>query len=223
MFKAVDLNVLNKGGKLIFNAPISFEIKESEIWMLKGTNGIGKSSLYEAFIGLRPINTGSIYLNNILLNDKKSENRVALGLKYVPQVNALFDDISVFNNLKIFSEFLVPANERSFIIEKAIDLFKLKEFVYQTPNHLSGGQKRMVELSKIIFGKCFLILMDEPFAAIDEDKVDYISEIFNNLKNEEQISFFINDHNTKAVEKIASYCLNITQSSSKIKNLCDNI
>ncbi|WP_342261740.1 ATP-binding cassette domain-containing protein [Alphaproteobacteria bacterium endosymbiont of Tiliacea citrago] len=217
MFEAKNLNVLNKANNLIFVTNVNFKINSNEIWRLRGPNGIGKSSFYEALIGLREINQGEIILNSsITLNNLSSIKRIELGLKYIPQKNSFFQDLSVYNNLCIFAEYLVPkANEREDTINKAISTFQINEFVYKTPNQLSGGQLRLCELSKLMVGKCQLALIDEPFAALDIPTIENVCEIFIKLK-EKGLSFLINDHNLKALESISDFDLAITKTNVKI-------
>jgi ABC-type lipopolysaccharide export system ATPase subunit len=221
MLTLVNVNILNKGNKLIFTQPTSFEIKSGEIWMLKGPNGIGKSSLYEALIGLRPINFGQIYIDHneqdVLINPLPPADRVHLGLKYVSQANALFDNFSIIQNLTMCAEFLLPKAKIKEAVNDAITKFNLGTFAHKSPYQLSGGQKRLAELSKITIGECKVVLMDEPFAAIDENKIEDVLNILVSL-SENGMSIFMNDHNNAAVEKISTHQLHLTNTFTKIKD-----
>lgn len=219
MFEARNLNILNKANNLVFSYNLSFSIQSSEIWRFRGPNGIGKSSLYESLIGLRPIFEGEIYLDSVSLNNLSSTQRINLGLKYTPQKNAFFNDLSVFQNLSIFANYLTSnsANHND-ILDNAIETFQLNEFVHKIPSQLSGGQQRLSELSKIMIGPCKLALIDEPFAALDSNTIQHVCNIFLQLK-EQGLSFFINDHNLKALESIADYDLALTKSTVKIASL----
>lgn len=215
MFEARNLNILNKSNKIIFPSNISFCIQENEIWRFKGPNGIGKSSFYEALIGLRPIYQGEILLNSKSLNRLKPTDRIALGLKYIPQKNAFFNDLSIFQNLSICTYYLCHKSKKNDMLEKAIKTFELSEFVHKLPTQLSGGQQRLAELSKLLIGNFKLALIDEPFAALDINTIQKVCNIFSILK-EEGMSLLINDHNLKAIEEIADHDISLTQNNVKI-------
>lgn len=207
VFEVINLSVKNKANNFIFDN-FSFQIQDKEIWMVTGPNGVGKSSLYEAFIGLRNVEKGRILLNNKNITKMLPSQRVRLGLKYIAQQNALFESVSILENLEIISQSLVPRSERKYALEKAIEMFELQDFLKRTPLELSGGQKRRVELSKIVIGPAFLVLLDEPFAAIDSERIENLCDIFKIL-TKEGMSFFINDHSQKSLKKISDFCINL--------------
>ncbi len=213
IFTGKNLNILNKAQKLIFDN-FSFEINKGEIWIAMGPNGIGKSSFWEALIGIGPIKSGKIFLNNVDITNKLPAERVRLGMRYIAQNNALFDDISVEENLKIVAESLLRSKERKAAIENAVKTFWLEPLLKKKPGKLSGGQRRRVELSKIMIGPSTLILMDEPFAAVDEEFTQKINQIFIQMKKN-GTSFLINDHNSFAMRSIADYCIHLGLSDQK--------
>lgn len=217
MLEARNLNILNKANNLVFANPISFIVQSSEIWRFRGPNGIGKSSVYESFIGLRQIYQGEIvWESKITLNELSPSKRIALGIKYTPQKNAFFSDLTILENLKIVTDYLTPSDQnKEEILNHAITTFKLTEFINKLPTQLSGGQVRLSELSKLMIGPAKLALVDEPFAALDINTIEKVCEIFLHLK-ECGTSFFLNDHNLKAVESIADFDLALTKNTVKI-------
>jgi ABC-type multidrug transport system ATPase subunit len=219
VFEARNLSVLSKADVMIFEN-FSFSIDKGQIWMLHGPNGIGKSSFYEALIGIHEIKGGEIILKSKILNKMTPANRVRSGLKYVPQSNALFFDATVIDNLKMIADLLVPYAKRKEAVAKAIELFNLETLLKRKCTELSGGQQRRVELSKIIIGDCDLIIMDEPFAAIDLDTIEKISKVILQIKQEGK-SFIITDHNVSAVEKISDFLISLEKNSAKIIKLKD--
>jgi len=213
VFEARNLSVLNKANRRIF-ADFSFKVGAHEIWMVEGPNGIGKSSLYEAIVGIGPIENGQIFVDGKEITKLRPEQRVRAGIKYIPQNNALFDDISVKNNLLIFAQSLLPKNQQNTAIDEAIELFELKDFVKKKPSELSGGMKRSVELSKIVIGPAFFIMMDEPFAAIDEIKIEKLTKLFRKIATQKRCSFFINDHRLEEIYNLSDFCIHLGQSTS---------
>ena len=213
IFEGKNLSILNKAGKLILNN-FSFAINAGEIWMAVGPNGIGKSSLWETLIGIGRLEKGQLLLADKEITHLIPSERVRLGMSYIAQNCALFDDISVENNLKMVAESLLPASEHKQAVEKAIRVFWLESLAKKRPNQLSGGQRRRVELAKIIIGKAKLVLMDEPFAAVDEEYTEKTTAIFVNMKKN-GVSFLVNDHNNAAVRKISDYCIHLGQTGHK--------
>lgn len=213
VFEARDLTVFNKASRRIFSN-FSFEVNAHEIWMVEGPNGIGKSSLYEAFVGIGPIENGAIIVNGTDVSKLRAEQRVRNGLKYIPQGNALFDDITVEDNLLIFAQSLLPKTEQKQAIEEAIETFELQSFIKKKPCELSGGMRRSVELSKILIGPAYFIMMDEPFAAIDEIKIAKMTKLFRQIAKNKRCSFFINDHRLDDVYNMSDYCIHLGQTTS---------
>jgi lipopolysaccharide export system ATP-binding protein len=213
IFEGQNLTITNKASELIFDN-FSFQINEGEIWMVAGPNGIGKSSLYEALIGLRPMQEGKIYLDHHDITNLYPEDKVRLGMKYIAQSNALFEDASILENLKIFAYSLVEKTKRKQAIENAIELFDLRSLLNRKISQLSGGQKRRVELSKIVIGPAHFIMLDEPFAAIDHARIENICKVFQEIAAKGS-AFFINDHTQEPLRKIASFCINLGHGPKK--------
>ena len=217
IFEGKNLNILNKANNPIFRN-FSFEIKSHEIWMASGPNGIGKSSLWEALIGIRKIESGQLFLEQNEITKLMPADRVRMGMKYISQNNALFDDLSVFDNLMIIAESLLPYSLRINAVNNAVKTFYLEAILKNKAINLSGGQRRRVELAKIMIGKSTLILLDEPFAAIDEEYTEKIANIFKSLAKQ-GASFLINDHNTNMVRNIANYCIHLGSSEKTLVTL----
>lgn len=212
IFQAKNFKLLNKAYKPIFNN-FSFQILPNQIWMVMGPNGIGKSSLWEALIGLRPLQKGEIWLNGENITSMEPADRVRNGMKYIAQNNALFEDVSVYNNLMIVAESLLTSGRKK-AVSKAVEKFDLKTLVEKKANQLSGGQRRRVELAKIMIGKAILVMLDEPFAAIDEEYTEKIAQIFQEMQTE-GTSFLINDHNTQSIYKISNFCIHLAHATDK--------
>lgn len=216
-----NLTIRNKANNLIMN-DFSFSIEPGEIWIVMGPNGIGKSSLWEALIGILPIASGQLLLNNRDITHITPAKRVRLGMKYIAQNNALIDDITVEENLLIVAESLVKISERKRAIEKAVTTFSLEHLLTRRADELSGGQRRRVELSKITIGPSSIILLDEPFAAVDEEYTQKITDTFSKLKKEGK-SLLINDHNAAAMRSIADYCIHLGHAREKGKTYIEKI
>lgn len=217
VFSAKHLNIFTKAGFTIFT-DFSFDVHPGEVWCLEGPNGIGKSSFYEALIGLHSLSGGQIFLNGTCLNDLRPAERVRIGLKYVSQNNALFFHATVLENLMICAESLLPRSLRTQAIQKAIELFFLQDLLHKKAGELSGGQKRRVELSKIVIGEADLIMMDEPFAAIDENTIQKISKVILLLKHERK-SFLVTDHHIEEARGISDYLISLGGEQAKIEKL----
>lgn len=217
VFEGKNLHLLAKSGFLIFS-DFSFSLQKGEICLLLGPNGIGKSSFYESIIGLHSVEKGEFFLNNFSINSLKPSERVRAGIKYISQSTALFDHATVLDNLEIAAEYLLPKKERKEAIDNAIETFFLKKIKNKKTKNLSGGQKRRVDLAKILIGKADLIIMDEPFAAIDQGMIDKISNIILSLK-EQGKSFIITDHNIDAIKKIGDFAITVGDGKTSIQKM----
>ena len=189
---------LSYGNRLILDN-ISFKINQGQIFGMLGPNGVGKSTIFNLLTGLISPSSGIIKIDEtdvtnypVYLRTKKFK------VGYVPQYGGYFNDLSLYDNLKAISEIIIEdkniRNERiNFIISK-FELDNLREI---KAKHLSGGQKRKLVLALALLSKPKVLLLDEPFAALDVLTIKMLQEIIVNLQQESQITICICDHQAR--------------------------
>ena len=144
---------------------ISFEIEAGEIVALLGPSGCGKSTVLRAIAGLIQPKAGKIVLGEQDLANVSARSR---GIGMVFQNYALFPHLTVAENIAYpLACQQVPRAERRQRVEEMLSLVRLKDFGKRLPRELSGGQQQRVAVARAIAGRPSLLLLDEPFGALD--------------------------------------------------------
>ena len=145
---------------------LDLEIEPGGYFILLGPTGAGKSTLLKCILGLRPLTTGRIYLSGRDLTRLPVEKRQ---IGYLPQNCALFPHLDVRENIlfglraaRFTSQQL--RDRLTFLIE----LLDLKPLLNRQPSSLSGGERQKIALARALSTRPRLLLLDEPFAAVDE-------------------------------------------------------
>ena len=190
---------------------ISFELKPNKITGLLGANGAGKTTLFRSVAGLSSIDTGEIFLGKKEVSRDDIEKRSLQGLKYVPQEDSLFEELSLLENLTaaIELQFKKIQNKHIEKIDFYLEKMKLQNKANIKAKFLSGGVKRKTEILRAILLEAKCILLDEPFAGVDPISVEEIIKILKDLK--ENLTIFISDHNFRDVMKVCDEIILMNQ------------
>ena len=190
---------------------ISFELKPNKITGLLGANGAGKTTLFRSVAGLSSIDTGEIFLGKKEVSRYDIEKRSLQGLKYVPQEDSLFEELSLLENLTaaIELQFKRIQNKHTEKIDFYLEKMKLQNKANIKAKFLSGGEKRKTEILRAILLDAKCILLDEPFAGVDPISVEEIIKILKDLK--ENLTIFISDHNFRDVMKVCDEIILMNQ------------
>ena len=175
---------------------LNLKINKQEILGMLGPNGVGKSTIFNLITGLKDPNYGEIIINGINCTKTPINERFTkfkLGL--VPQYGGLINDLSLKENLTLVSEIHIKEkNMRNFKIEKLISQFEFESLLNIKAKHLSGGQKKKLVIAMALINDPKILLLDEPFAALDILTIKMLQEIILNLQSTEEISVVICDH-----------------------------
>lgn len=167
-------------GKKDILKDIYLSCETGNICGLLGRNGSGKSTLFQIIFGTIKGGTQYIKFNDIILkNQSDRKNRIA----YLPQHSFLPKNIKIKNLIDLFC-----AKENNAKISQSKFI---QPFLNETPNTLSGGELRIVEVLLIIYSKAEFILLDEPFHSLSPKTVTEIKTI---IKQQTDKGFIISDH-----------------------------
>ena len=155
---------------------ISLNIKENEYFIILGPTGAGKTLLLEIIAGLYFPKEGKVVINGKDVTFVNPEHR---GLGFVYQDFALFPHLNVKKNIEYGLKIRkVPEEEREKKISELVKLLKIKHLLLRDTTTLSGGEKQKVSLARALAINPKIILMDEPFSALDENtKARLISDM----------------------------------------------
>ncbi len=177
------------GPKLVLNS-ISLRIVEGKCHVLLGSSGSGKSTLLKIIMGLLRADSGTIELDGETFGfgDPKTRSIWLHRIGYVPQNGGLFPHLTAGRNISLVAETLgwpkAKINQR---ITELSEIFSLEEDqLTRFPRELSGGQKQRIAVMRAVFLNPSVILLDEPFAALDPivraDVQHRLREIFQRLR-----------------------------------------
>jgi lipopolysaccharide export system ATP-binding protein len=177
---------------------VSFHVNKGEIVGLLGPNGSGKTTSFRMACGLINTNGGIVYLANQNVTDWPMYRRSRDGgMGYLPQDRSVFQKLSVQNNLYGVMEMLgMKKAERKHRCEELLEKFHLTHLRQSFGGSLSGGERRRLEIARSLVSNPKIILLDEPFAAIDPVTVASIQEIIRKLAAE-GIAILVTDHSVQ--------------------------
>ena len=178
---------------------ISFSLNEGQILGLLGPNGAGKSSIFNLITGLIGPNYGSIIIQSKIVNNYPIYLRTAkFKIGYVPQYGGYFYNLTLLENLNAIGEILVPNKKmRVEKINSLIAKFELDPVRDIKAINLSGGQKKRLVIALALLGNPKILLLDEPFAALDVLTIKMLQNIIVNLQSENNISIILCDHQAR--------------------------
>ena len=194
-----------------FDLDVSFQV-EDNILGLMGASGSGKSMILKCIAGIETPDRGRIVLNNRVLFDSEKKINVPIqkrNVGYMFQSYALFPNMNVYENISVGLK-TRKVKDEDILVRKVMKQFQISEFASRYPKQLSGGQKQRVALARLMAYEPDVLLLDEPFSALDEDlKEDLLKE----LKSELQISkpvIFVS-HNKEEVNYLCDLKYKIKQ------------
>ena len=142
---------------------LNLDIKKGEFLTIVGPSGCGKSTLLNIISAIDDTYDGEILIDEKPISESKSSDRIV-----VFQEGALFPWLTVYGNIEFGLRIAkVPKERRKEIVRKYIDMVQLSNFKYAFVHQLSGGMKQRVAIARALALNPKILLMDEPFAALD--------------------------------------------------------
>jgi lipopolysaccharide export system ATP-binding protein len=178
---------------------INFSVDESQILGLLGPNGVGKSTIFNLITGLIKPQYGSIIIDSKNVNDYPIYLRTTqFKIGYVPQYGGYFHNMTLLENLNAIGELLIKNKKvRYEKINSLISKFELDAVRDIKASYLSGGQKKRLVIALSLLGNPKILLLDEPFAALDIMTIKTLQKIIVNLQSENNITIILCDHQAR--------------------------
>ena len=156
---------------------ITLEVKQGEIAVIVGPNGAGKSTAMKALLGMLKLTDGSVSFAEDDISNMLPQDRVNLGIAFVPQTNNVFTGMSVEENLEMGG--FIRTDDIHHTIKDIYNLFPvLKEKRNQNAGELSGGQRQQVAFGRALMTKPKILMLDEPTAGVSPIVMD---ELFSRI------------------------------------------
>ena len=169
------VNGLNQyyGGSHILR-DVSFEVPAGKVTALLGRNGVGKTTLLKALMGLVPVRTGQVFFEDRELTRAKPYERARAGLGYVPQGREIFARLTVEENLRMAAAAGIP--------ERIFEMFPmLRQMLGRHDNDLSDGQQQQLAIDRTLTMKPRLLILDEPTEDIQPSIIKEIERVIRAL------------------------------------------
>ena len=184
---------------------VSLEVNEKEIVGLLGRNGAGKSSIIKCILGLYTPKSGSILLREEDITSWTTRRRVLSGLAYAPEDARVFPDLSVKENVKLSTWIIEKRQDgETFDLELGFEIFpKLKELWERKGGNLSGGEKKMVSVTRALALKPDLLLLDESFEGLSPLVVRHFSNAMGRIRDM-GISILLAESNLANTARVAN-------------------
>ena len=183
--------------KRVILKDVSVTVNPQEIVALLGPNGAGKTTLFSVVLGILNPTQGKVIFNNKVINELPIHMRAKEGISYLPQARSIFRGLTVEENIRAVAEVAIKDEEKQDeLVEHLLNEFKIAHLRTASALSLSGGEARRVEIARCLTTSPKVLLLDEPFAALDPIAIIELKEMLRHLKDK-GISIFITDHNVK--------------------------
>lgn len=205
--------ILEATGSVLGAAGASIEIEEGEICVLMGLSGSGKSTLLRAVNGLNPVTRGEVWVNNngtpidVASCDKKTLRELRTSkVAMVFQQFALLPWRTVRENVGLGLELKgMKRSERDAIVDEKLKLVGLNEWADKYAHELSGGMQQRVGLARAFATDADILLMDEPFSALDPLIRDKLQDELLDLQRELKKTIIFVSHDLDEAMKIGTH------------------
>ena len=188
-----------KFGRKMILENLSLNLNSGQILGLLGPNGVGKTTIFNIITGLVSPDFGSIIINSETVNEYPIYQRtLKYKIGFVPQHGGYFHDLTVYENLKAIAEITISnISYRNEKIDSLISKFELDPIRDIKADYLSGGQKKKLVIALSLVSEPKILLLDEPFAALDVMTIKTLQEIIVGLQSENNISVILCDHQAR--------------------------
>lgn len=188
MFEVAELNVAYGESHVVHD--ISLQVGANESVAVMGRNGMGKTTLLKALIGLLPTRSGRIRLNGAELTGLPSYKRVAQGLAFVPQGRMVFPLLTVEQNVLTGAEYSGHRRVPDYIYRFFPVLQEMKN---RKAGNLSGGQQQMLAIARALISDPKVLILDEPTEGIQPSIIKELARTLNVLRAERGFAIVVSE------------------------------
>jgi NitT/TauT family transport system ATP-binding protein len=206
----------SNGRKMKAVEDISLDIRDSEFICIVGPSGCGKSTLLRMISGLEPVTSGEIRMGGKKITSPSPE------IGFVFQEYTLFPWRTVAKNVEFGLELKkMPPEEREKVAGKYIDMVGLEKFKDSYPHQLSGGMRQRTAIARTLAVNPEILLMDEPFGALDAQTRNILQEQLLDIWNKEKKKVLFVTHNVDEAVFLADRVIIMTARPGRIKEIVD--
>jgi lipopolysaccharide export system ATP-binding protein len=183
---------------------VSFEVSAGRVVAVLGPSGAGKSSLFRAIVGETRARSGRVSIDGVDVSGWPLWRRARAGLGYLPQGSSVLPDLTVAQNVATFARLL----DRSIAeVDPWIDALDLRSRVGVRASALSGGERRRLELLRVMAHAPRVVVCDEPFTGVDPASVAKVAALIRALAIDRGVAVVVSDHRVADALAIADEAL----------------
>ncbi len=186
---------------------VDLHVEPGEIVGLLGPNGAGKTTIFRMVCGMIDPDAGRVFLNDREVTRWPMYRRARDGgMGYLAQEPSVFRKLTVEQNLLAMLELLgVRGAARKQRCRRLLEQFGIEHIRKSKPSRVSGGERRRLEIARCLLADPEIIMLDEPFAAIDPVTVQGIQETIRDLQDQ-GIAILITDHAAREILQLVNRC-----------------
>ena len=184
---------------------VSIEVKPGSVTCILGANGVGKSTLIRAILGLNAVRRGEVYFGDVSISNMATHKIAALGIATVPEGNRVLPRMTVLENLKVGGLLVRDPRRIAARMEELFEAFpRLKERRSQLAGTLSGGERSMLSIARGLMTDPELVVFDEPSLGLSPLFVSEVFTIVRRLKAANTTILLV-EQNVRQTLDIADY------------------
>jgi urea transport system ATP-binding protein len=179
---------------------VDLEVGPGQVVCLMGRNGVGKTTLLKAVMGLLPVRGGRVTFGGADITRWSSDRRARAGIGYVPQGREIFPHLTVHENLRVAQ----LGCGRTDSMDDVLDLFPaLRRFLGRKGGVLSGGEQQMLAVGRALLMRPTLLILDEPTEGIQPSIILEIEEAIRRIKTEMKLAVLLVEQYLDFAERLA--------------------
>jgi branched-chain amino acid transport system ATP-binding protein len=212
---------------------VDFEVSSNKITGLIGPNGAGKSTVFNLITGFSEIDEGFIYFLDEDISYASPQKTVDIGIVRTFQIPGELKTMSVLDNLLVSPRhhpgesllfgWLNRSKAKNFekktleLAKKNLEIVGLTHLMNEKSENLSTGQKKLLELGRILMMNPKLILLDEPAAGINPTLIKNLSKVILDINKKQKIDFLIIEHNMEFIMSISDEIIVMAEGETLVK------
>jgi branched-chain amino acid transport system ATP-binding protein len=185
---------------------LDFRAPDGEVTVIVGPNGVGKTSLMKAIMGMVTIYSGQVFFEGNEITDLKPHERTKAGIGYMPQTGNIFSRLSVEDNLKMAA---YTMDDKDLVAEKkemVLNLFPIiKDFMPRSAGTLSGGERQMLAESMVLMRDPRVMLVDEPTAGLMPKLVTDVLKKLEDMAEQTGLPIIIVEQRARRALEVGDY------------------
>ena len=199
MANILETKQLNVGyGPIHVIYDLDFKVPDGEVTVIVGPNGVGKTTLLKALMGLVTIYSGEVYFQGKDITRIPPYERTKMGIGYMPQTGNIFSKLTVRDNLKMAAYTLNDTKMFDDKIELVFNLFpRLKEYLPRSAGTLSGGERQMLAEGMVLMRNPKVMMVDEPTAGLMPKLVNDVMKQLENMAKETGLPIILVEQRAK--------------------------